>query len=184
MKLLQSSRHLFICIFTSIALLMASAAIAQPENPVHVSPKKPWGDFEVVKEDVGYPWWGDVLAWLPNRVMDLVDVFRVDIGVGPSTGGVIRISKYAQAGYRSFSPTSIRVGDFGRERLPFMAETSGEIGISPSFKQSKDRDVCTGEIGVGVDPFLFGAYAGICVEELVDFVAGIFFFDIMDDDLK
>ena len=50
------------------------------------------------------------------------------------------------------------------------------------FSRSKDRSVCPGEIGLGVDLFL-GVYAGICVDELADFATGIFFLDIKDDDL-
>ena len=163
--------------------ISASLAFANPADDAHVSPKNAWGDFDVVEEDVGYPWWGDVLAWVPNRILDFIDIFRVDVGIGPSRGAVIRVSKYAQAGYRVMRPGSFRIGDFGR-KAPILYERSNEIGVSPSFAQSKDREVCPGEIGLGGDLFILGGYAGICVEELADFFVGLFFFDIMDDDLK
>lgn len=166
--------------------ILSAPAFAQDDGAdreAAVSPKPGWGEFVVIEEKEEYPWWGRALLWLPNRVLDLIDVFRVDVGAGPSFGAVARVTKYGQVGYRVMSPASLRVGDFGR-RSPVMLESSNEFGIGPAFVQSKDRDVCTGEIGAGVDLFLFGIYGGICVEELADFVAGIFFIDLRDDDLK
>lgn len=162
----------------------APAGVEERELEVAASPKKPWGDFTLVREHQGgKPWWEHVLLWLPNRVMDLIDVFRVDVGVGPAAGGIIRVTRYGQVGYREMMPGSLRVGDFGRD-WPVMVEDSNEMGIGPNFIRSKDRKVCPGEIGVGADAFIVGAYGGICVEELLDFVAGIFFLDVMDDDIK
>ena len=64
-----------------------------------------------------------------------------------------------------------------------MVESSNEIGIGPAFISSADRDICTGEIGAGADLFIIGGYGGICVEEVADFLTGLLFIDIMDDDL-
>ncbi len=146
------------------------------------SPKEGWsGDFQVV-ETKHQTVFSKILLWIPNRVMDFVDIFRVDAGVGFSTGAVVRISKYAQLGYRTMNPTSFRIGDFGRT-YPWLLESSNEMGASPLFVQSKDRKVCNSEIGVGADVVIVGAYGGICLEEVFDFVAGIFFIDLKDDDL-
>jgi tyrosyl-tRNA synthetase len=153
------------------------------DKEVAVSPKPGWGDFTVVEEKEDYTWWQKTLLWFPNRILDFIDIFRVDVGVGPALGGVIRITKYGQAGYRRMSPASLRFGGFGRN-APFVMESSNEFGIGPGYVKSKDREVCGGEIGAGADLFLVGAYVGFCPEELVDFVGGIFTFDIMDDDFK
>lgn len=167
------------------SLLAASAACYADDEEyldVSASPKKGWGEFNVIEEKEPYPWWGHALLWVPNRLMDLIDVFRVDVGVGPAYGGVVRVTRYGQAGYRQMSPFSVRVGDFGR-RAPFMVESSNEIGAGPAFIGSKDRKICAGEVGLGLD-LLVGAYAGICSEELFDFVTGLVFIDVMDDDIK
>jgi hypothetical protein len=79
-------------------------------------------------------------------------------------------------------PFSLRLGLFGR-RFPAIIERSNEIGVGPAFLESPERDVCRGEIGLGADLFIAGAYGGVCGDELADFLAGIFFFDLMDDDL-
>lgn len=114
--------------------------------------------------------------------MDLIDVFRVDVGAGPAVGGVVRFTQSGQAGYRRMLPFSLRVGDFGR-KAPFLVETDDEDGAGRKFKKSEDRELCVGEIGLGLDLGL-GAYAGICSEELLDFFAGIFFIDLEADDIQ
>jgi hypothetical protein len=153
-----------------------------PEEYVPTSPKQPWGEFTPTEEHGGHPWWAAVLLWAPNRVLDLIDIFRVDIGVGPAVGAVVRITEYGQVGYRQMMPVSLRVGDFGR-KFPAIVEHSNELGIGPAFLSSGEREVCTGELGLGADLLLVGGYGGICVEEFADFLAGLIFFDIMEDDL-
>lgn len=172
-----------------LMFLLSCPAAAEPPRSergytdlVPASPKEPWSDFKPIQENEGTPWWAEALLWIPNRALDFIDIFRVDVGVGPAAGGVVRFTEYGQAGFRTMMPASVRVGDFGRE-LPVRVETSNEIGVSPAFKQSKDRDVCPGEVGVGADLFLVGAYGGVCLDEVIDFVAGIFFLDPKDDDI-
>jgi hypothetical protein len=113
--------------------------------------------------------------------MDLIDVFRIDLGIGPTIGGVARFSKYGQIGYRHMYPFSFRAGDFGR-KTPFLLETEYEQGVGDSFRQSPDRTVCNTEIGLGIDLGI-GGYAGICAEEVLDFFAGLIFIDLEADDI-
>lgn len=181
---------------TIISLVLALAFIASPiacvaqdrysdgnyKELVPVSPKDGWEAMQPTEKADGSPIWAQVLLWLPNRVLDLIDVFRFDVGVGPSFGAVVRVTKYGQVGFREVMPASIRVGDFGRQ-MPFLLETSNEFGVGPAYVDSADRKVCDGEIGLGADALVAGAYAGVCVDEFADFVAGIFFIDLKDDDL-
>jgi hypothetical protein len=146
-----------------------------------VSPKPGWDEIQV-QETTKPTILTQVLLWLPNRVADLIDIFRVDVGVGPAFGGVIRITEYAQAGYRDMSPMSFRLGDFGRDEYPWLLETDSEMGVSPFFHESAQRKVCSSEIGVGADLLIVGAYGGICLQEVADFIAGVFFLDLNDDD--
>lgn len=149
-------------------------------NSVRSSPKQGWGQFDVVEKKAPTIL-TQVLLWLPNRIVDFIDIFRVDVGVGPATGGVIRASKHFQVGYRSIHPASARVGLFGRD-YPFLLESSSEFGISPAYVESKDRSVCDSEVGAGLDLFLISGYGGICLQETADFLAGLFFIDLQDDD--
>ena len=171
-------------IISLTAQVRADDTATQPgyQDLVPTSPKEAWGASGPTQVNEGSPWWTEVLLYIPNRLLDLIDVFRVDVGVGSSIGGVVRVTEYAQAGYRQMLPVSLRVGDFGRQ-FPALVETSNEIGVSPAFKQSADREVCQAEIGLGADILLIGAYGGVCLDEVADFIGGIFLIDLKGDDL-
>lgn len=155
----------------------------QPANATR-SPKDGWQEFDNKQPVTHEPTWvKKAILWLPNRILDFIDVFRADIGVGPSVGAVVRATRYAQAGSRTMAPLSVRFGLMGR-RSPVMFERSNELGISPAFLASKDRKICRGEFGAGLDLIIVGGYLGICTDEVVDLVAGIFTFDINGDDIQ
>jgi hypothetical protein len=124
-----------------------------------------------------------ILLYLPNRFLDLIDIFKADVGVGPALGAVARVTEHGQIGYRSVSPVSLRVGLRGRNP-PVMAETADEYGVGPDFINSSDREVGKGEVGVGLDLFIVGAYAGIDFYQLPDFLLGFFGVDYAEDDLS
>jgi hypothetical protein len=172
-----------------IILSVSSPAIAQESvtNFGYGSPKPGWSDQGVAtrgvqdqKREEG-SFLSDVLLWLPNRVLDLSDMVRADVGIGIAGGAVVRVTRPLQVGARFMAPGSARVGLFGR-RTPAMFERSNEFGIGPAFVGSKDRNVCLTEVGVGVD-FIVGGYLGICADELPDFLGGFVFLDPRDDDL-
>ena len=122
-----------------------------------------------------------ILLWVPNRVVDFIEIFRVDVGVGPALGAVVRVTDYGKIGARVVTPISLRVGLFGRN-WPFLIEHSNELGIGPLYLESGEREVTPLEIGAGFDFFLFGAYAGVSFDEAADFLSGIIGEDISDDD--
>ena len=128
-----------------------------------------------------HSWEVATLLYLPNRVLDLIDIFRVDVGIGPTYGGVIRVSKYFQSGRRSVAPFSLRTGLRGR-KFPVFLEQQSEFGFGQQYLNSVDRDITPAEVGVGLDMFIVGGYAGISFDEFVDFCVGIFGFDYKDDD--
>lgn len=127
--------------------------------------------------------WRSVLLFFPNRVLDLVDIVRVDVGAGLGVGGVLRVTKWCQVGMRDFNPGSVRVGLRGRQ-LPAWWESHWEGGVGPAFHSSVDREVTPVEVGAGVDLGV-GAYLGVSLDELVDFVLGFLGgTDIIGDDLQ
>jgi len=183
-------RHILCTLLLCAALLYSShSSVAQDRytdgnysDLVPTSPKEGWSKMEPIEKGEGSPIWSQVLMWIPNRILDLIDVFRLDVGVGPSFGAVVRVTKYGEIGYRQMAPASLRIGDFGRQ-MPFLVETSNEFGVGPAYVDSSDRHVCDGEIGLGADLLVAGAYGGVCVDEFADFIAGIFFIDLKDDDI-
>lgn len=168
-------------IFTIFLIILTFTTTSYTQEQ---SPNDPWTSsrLEVLEKEEPTTL-TKVLLYLPNRILDLIDIFRLDVGVGPSTGVVARVSSELQAGYRTMHPASLRVGTFGRD-YPWMLETSSEFGVTPAFVASKDRDICRSEIGAGLDVFIVGAYGGICLQEVFDFLAGIFLIDLNQDDLK
>jgi len=122
------------------------------------------------------------LLYLPNRVLDILDIVRFDVGVGPAIGGVVRVTPYAQAGARFMMPLSVRAGLRGR-KLPVFIEHTSEVGVGPLYLDSSQRKPTPLEIGAGVDLFLVGAYLGISVDSIFDAVLGFVGIDISDDDL-
>ncbi len=129
------------------------------------------------------PFWRKALLYLPNRFLDLIEIVKADVGVGPSFGAVVRLTKYGQVGARSVAPFSARAGLRGR-KFPLFLEHSSEFGIGPLFVESHDRSVGSGEVGAGVDLVVAGAYLGVDFVALTDFFLGIFGADVSDDDLK
>jgi len=167
-----------------LALILPLWAQNDPVEPIPdhvlVSPKEGWSE---IPENDDVPLSDRLLFWLPNRLLDLWDIIRVDAGVGPSLGGAVRITRFVQAGSRNFMPGSLRVGALGR-RWPIMLETSDEEGFAPfDYSASAQRDVCTFELGVGLELLVAGAYLGVCPEEIFDFLGGVFLLDFEHDDL-
>ncbi|RIL09618.1 MAG: hypothetical protein DCC75_06130 [Proteobacteria bacterium] len=165
------------------ALLLPSHLRADSGTEVEASPNPPRDQFLIpsAPEQASERSLGEaLLMWLPNRLFDLYDIFRLDVGAGPAYGAAVRVTRPLQFGYRVVSPASVRIGAFGRN-APYLLETSSEFGAGPAYVESKDRKVCNLEVGAGVD-LLLGIYGGICLEEVADFAAGIFFLDLSGDD--
>jgi hypothetical protein len=123
-----------------------------------------------------------VLMYLPNRVLDLIDIVHADVGVGPAFGLAARVTRWGQVGFRSINPVSLRFGLMGRS-TPILLEHDSEFGIGPLFHESRDRWIDDGEIGIGGDLFIGGLYLGIGGDQIFDFVAGVFGGDPKGDDL-
>ena len=175
------SRALLISLLC-ISIVRSSVVLAEDNLNAASSPKKGWGEFEVVEEEEPSPA-RKLLLWLPNRLFDFLDIFRADIGVGFSYGAVGRATSSGQFGYRKMDPVSYRFGWFGRE-APFIEERSSEYGFGPWYTESEERQVCKGEFGAGIDLIIPGIYLGICTEEILDFFTGIVLVDPAKDDFR
>ncbi len=166
-----------------VANLGICANSSAQEQEFRVSPKAPWNDISEMDQG---PEEGsilgiltDIVLYIPNRFLDLVDIFKLDLGVGPSAGVIVRATEHVQVGARFMLPASFRVGLMGR-RLPAKLETNGEIAFGSS---DTDRIVCSAELGAGADLFL-SAYIGLCPDEFIDFLGGFILYDFKHDDLK
>jgi len=179
---------LLICIF----FLTACSSSVSRQTPQNIELGKEYRDYrkglsESSKSKAVSDGAGDrlyihrVASYFTDRLLDVVDIVKVDVGFGPAWGVVARVTPYGQVGYRSFSPASLRVGLRGR-RSPITIERVNEFGIGPGFFTSPEREVSILEVGAGADVFLVGAYAGVSIDGLLDFFLGFLGIDISEDD--
>jgi hypothetical protein len=156
----------------------AQQSYSSRSDYVEASPKPGWRGVPVKpSEDSDFE---DVLLWVPNRIVDFIDIFKFDIGAGPIVGAEVRATKFLMAGARFQSPMGLRVGALGR-RFPVMFERKSEYGLTPFYKYSHQREICNYEFGAGLD-LILGVYAGLCFDELADFFTGFANTDLLEDD--
>lgn len=170
--------------FLAIAVSSCSASqVPPPEEEGNIELGKEYVDYS--KDDASDQEKSGSIAralilYFPNRVLDLIDIVKLDVGAGPALGAVVRITKWGQVGIRILAPVSLRVGLRGRH-IPAFIEHSSELGVGPAFLASSQREITPLEVGLGGD-LLFGAYAGVSLDELFDFLAGLIFLDPFGDD--
>lgn len=121
-----------------------------------------------------------VLYYVPNRVLDAIDIGRVSIGVGSGFGFNVRATELAEIGYGRYSTT--RFGMKGRV-MPVYDEKIDEagIGLLGWVNGSLQRD--PSEVGADLHLGVIGAQVAVSLVEAVDFVAGVALIDLQGDDL-
>lgn len=121
-----------------------------------------------------------VLYYVPNRVLDFVDIFRCNIGIGCGFGFNVRATELAEIGYGCYETT--RFGMKGRV-MPVYEENIQEGGIAflGYVNGCLQRDPT--EIGADLHLGVIGAQAAVSLAEAADFVTGFIFVDLQQDDL-
>ena len=169
-----------VLLLVASSLLIVFPCAAQTES-APVSPKRAWGEFEVVEEEGEASPFRQTILWIPNRILDFIDIFRIDLGIGASIGGAVRLTEHANLSHRRMHPASLRVGGFGRD-WPFLWEDVDDVSFGENKHISEKRTICPGEFGASIELGIVGGYSGICLDELFDFLGGIFLFDFKEDD--
>ncbi|MFO0984602.1 MAG: hypothetical protein U1E76_23240 [Planctomycetota bacterium] len=152
------------------------------------------------------PTTGEKILWyLPNRFLDLLDVFNAQIGIGPGAGAELQVTRAARAGALYYD--AVKFGFDGREVGIFRERRWNEWYLGELHDQSRDsaRLTMAGSISPWEDPnpegvpsvvrkqrglldidlnlhLLAGAEAGIRPVEIFDFLAGWVTFDPSNDD--
>ncbi|MBX7245614.1 MAG: hypothetical protein K1X53_08940 [Candidatus Sumerlaeaceae bacterium] len=127
-----------------------------------------------------YPWWAMIAYYVPNRVLDLIDIGRLSIGIGCGFGVNVRVTELAEIGIGKYETT--RFGMKGRV-LPVYEENIDESGIAflGWVNGCLQRDPT--EIGADLHIGIIGAQAAVSLAEAIDFVAGFLLIDLQGDDL-
>jgi len=147
--------------------------------------EEPTGEMELSKQG----FLSKVVWYLPNRVIDLVDIFRLRVGVGPGVEVGQRITD-AVSIYMGHSRT-LWIGLPGERpqgEFPHVAGASQKkgvalLGVDATDVRPNPPNYSFSEIGAQVHVGLVGVEAGIVPVEIVDFIYGFFGSDISGDDL-
>lgn len=129
-----------------------------------------------------------VLMYLPNRLLDLLDIARLRLRVGPGIAAGVRVTKPLQANIGSYATVYAGLpgprGDASfRSPIGLEAYTGAALSVLSVESESFGPHYSPTEIGVGAQLLLVGVDAGVDPLEVVDFVLGLFFIDLRDDDL-
>lgn len=121
-----------------------------------------------------------VLYYVPNRVLDAIDIGRASVGIGSGFGFNVRATELAEIGYGQYSTT--RFGMKGRV-MPVYDEKIDEAGIGflGWVNGCLQRD--PSEVGADLHLGVIGVQAAVSLVEAVDFVAGFALIDLQSDDL-
>lgn len=172
-------RYMIVC--TGLAALMVAgtvrnAAAAEPETiPVsQVASKK----------GIGHK----ILMYIPNRLIDLVDIFRLRVRVGPGAAVHVRATEYLNGYAGTYS--SVYVGLPGPRESTALRRFAGReqlkglmmVGVDATDETPHHPGYSDSEFNLGLHVLLVGAEAGIDPVEIGDFFAGFLLFDPKGDD--
>ncbi len=120
--------------------------------------------------------------YLPNRIMDVFEIFRIGIGLGFTAGWDLRITRFAQlaAGVR----TDVGLAWVGRRRTPLRAENNAYTAFGPWRAAAEEPQwpltawAFEFEVGAGGASIM----TAIDFAEIVDMLTGWFGLDLLKDD--
>jgi len=152
-----------------IVLLAGLCTLAQMGSPAHA-------EAGVVKS---------IVCYIPNRVFDLMDIFRVRVRVGPGISAGVRATTLL-SGYLGFHSSIFAglPGPRGEKKIPWPVglDIRGGAQVSLADATAGGPHYDPLEFGFEVQPLIVGVNVGIGVFEIFDFVTGLVFIDLSDDD--
>lgn len=124
---------------------------------------------------------GKAVNYVPNVVMDFVDIFKGSVGIGEGSGVDLRFTRLLEAGWSKYDVT--RYGLNGRDK-PVYGEgiQDGGVGLVGFVFGDLDRDPY--EIGLTVQIVKGGGELAVNVRAGLDFLAGIAFIDLEGDNVS
>ena len=135
-------------------------------------------------EPEGRPFVASALLYLPNRLLDLGDLLRFGVDVGPGLGFDLQATQLVQV--KLLSRFSLGVGYQTFRHLPVKASADaafgvGPIGGSPAGGLGWYRS--RSDVRIEFHLLVLGAHVAVDPVEWVDLPLGLFGLDPADDDL-
>lgn len=159
-----------------------------PEQPSPESVAEAPGNSGNAPEEVSHGFGHRILLYIPNRILDVFDVLRLRVRVGPGIALGVRATKPLTLSLGGY--TSIFAGLPGPRlkptvKLPFGIENYAGMEVSV-FDGSVGGGFGPGysntEIGLSVHPIIIGFDIAVDPIEVVDLALGFLFIDIRGDD--
>jgi len=129
-----------------------------------------------------------ILVYVPNRILDVLDIVRARVRLGPGLALGARATELADVFVGSYA--SVYVGLPGPRnrvlpRLPAGLESKSGVEVSAAdvtLEAGLGPDYGAFECGFGFQAFIVGVDVGIEPWEILDLVTGLVTVDINDDD--
>jgi len=164
-----------------LLLLMGFIACAQcfGETAAETTPSTDEGHSTVHK----------IAMYIPNVVLDLLDVVRLRVRVGPGIAANVHATRLATVFVGSYSTVYAGLPGPRNRPLPKLpigleSRTGAQVSVVDATAEGNiGPDYGVAEIGLGAQALIVGVDVGVDPLELLDFVTGIFFIDLRGDDL-
>jgi hypothetical protein len=138
---------------------------------------------------VEHGWGHKLLLYLPNRLLDVADVFRARLRVGP--GWAIEMQATQRLSFFGGNYRSVYLGLPGpRAPKKFVSPVGKEglkgivfMGVDATDVTSHPPGYSISEITAGGHLLIVGADVGLDFWEVADFFTGLVFIDLRKDDL-
>ena len=129
-----------------------------------------------------------ILWYVPNRLLDVADIARARIRVGPGVALNAHVTKVVQAGLGSYMSLYAGLPGPRQQRSPRLpigveAYSGGALSVAEaSFETGYEPEYSPTEVGAGIHFILLGIDVGVDPLEIIDLVTGIVGVDIGKDD--
>jgi hypothetical protein len=178
-----------ILLFTGIVWAADNESTAPSEKTTTVSEETAAPPKEVQEEKTEHGFGHKLLFYLPNRILDVFDLVRLRLRVGPGFAVSARATKPISVFFGGYA--SVYAGLPGPRleptvKLPVGIENYGGISVSVADGTSEgpfSPNYSSTEIEAGFQALILGVDVGIDPYEILDLAAGFFFIDLRGDDL-
>lgn len=141
------------------------------------------------KDEEGHSFLVGTLLYIPNRILDIFDIFRFRVRVGPGIAAGARVTQAASLYAGTYATVYAGLpGPRMRQtpKLPIGLESHSGATVSvvdATVDGGIGPDYSPTEVGGGLQLLIFGFDIGIDPVEIADFATGILTIDLRDDDL-
>jgi hypothetical protein len=165
------------CILASALLAAPMSVAAAGEGPEEETGEEPGAGTRVARA---------IATYVPNRLLDLLDVARLRLRFGPGAASSFRVTQELSATAGTYSVLALGLpGPRGEPRgwfpLGFEEYPEDAAPVSP-FRAGREPYYGKGEIGGGIHLGFIGIDLGADPIEVFDLALGLLFIDLLDDD--